>query len=234
MISSPVSSSQGPAPKGVTVSAPKAKQRKARPASRHQEHNGRSIFLSSSFLRFFSQLFLTYILAETSILWRRLHFLITSSTHGGHGTPKAKGGYPRLYAKQRPGPPGATSERLFFLSLDTSLVLPTFCPLAKDLLSDSSLIAGFRSAHLVRKFSHTSDRFAPQPKASNRVLPKHNVPHAYGSQHLFGTADDQMLGTSLRSLLAFAGNTFGRPSTRLLLGIQDIADSRLFRPARLP
>ncbi|KAK1778419.1 hypothetical protein QBC45DRAFT_165703 [Copromyces sp. CBS 386.78] len=145
--------------KRATVSAPEAKQRgdsTSKPASTSKRPVNFSFFEFSLFFSFFSPT----QLRETFFLRDCLHSLITK-----HGTPKAKGAYPRLYAKQRPGPPGATRSAF---SLSTFVVvLPTSYPVAHSVLCRTAAsIAGSPSAHPVRKFSHASDRFAHQPRAA--------------------------------------------------------------------
>ena len=149
------------------VSAPKPSNGKTRPPSQHRRRNGRSKFSSSSLLNF-SAVFRLFHTSRDLFLRGCLHSLITK-----HGTPKAKGAHPRLYAKQRPGPPGA-ARRTPFPPLD-------FCcrPFQLPILLRTASCVGRQLRSLV---PHRSNRFANSrtpPTGSHispvqhRALPKH-------------------------------------------------------------
>ena len=163
------------------------------------------IFSLSSF--FFSP---TYF-RETSAS-RRLHSLITK-----HGTPKAKGAYPRLYAKQRPGPPGAARGTPF-----PSRLLSSSSQLPLLLRTASCVGPQFRLLVPQRPTRFANSRMPP---TDSHITPtvcylSTNVAHAYARGTFFGTADDQTLGTPLKSLLAFAGNTSDH--TLAIFGLQNL------------
>lgn len=129
---------------------------------------------------------------------RRLHSLITK-----YGTPKVIGAHPRLYAKQRPGPPGATRGTPF-PPLDFCLPI---------LLRTASCVSEgtFGSWLPIRPRGFANSRTPPTDRTSSPgqhcVLPKHKCGTCIRvAASVLGTADGQKLGAHLRSLWPSAGH----------------------------
>lgn len=204
VISSPVSS-QGPAPQEQRsrLRSQATEDSTSKPALTSKRPVNFSFFEFSHFSAFFHLL-----RTSRDLFLRGVSTLLSPSTL--HGTPKAKGATPVSTLSSDPAHQGHEgtpflSRHLcrppnFLSSCEASCVGPQidcWFPIGPP---GSQILACLRPIRT-------------SAQDSTVCYLSTNVAHAYARSTFLGTTDDQTLGTSLRSFLLFAGNTF-RTHTR--------------------